>query len=143
MLNTLQLEIVKEIINIGVGKSAEVLNSMIQSHISLNVPEVKIINFGQINDFVDYFDDDNYSIITLPFNGEISGFSKLIMPSMHAVKLVEAFVGQTGAQMDMDSLKIDKLDYEDYFIPMQKEIADLGVKQSNLEIQKQYYPIRP
>ena len=34
MLDSLHIEILKEIINVGVGKSAEVLNTMIQSIMS-------------------------------------------------------------------------------------------------------------
>lgn len=109
ILDSLQIEILKEIINIGVGKSAEVLNTMIQSHVLLEVPEVKIIQAGKYNDFIDYFEDDNYAVITLPFNGDLQGFSKLIMSSDHAAKLVDAFIGNSGENMDMDSLRIDIL----------------------------------
>ncbi|NOQ25263.1 MAG: chemotaxis protein CheC [Bacteroidales bacterium] len=109
MLNALQIEILKEIINIGVGKSAEVLNSMIQSHILLDVPEVKIVEYSEYDKFVHTFEDTDYSVITLPFNGELNGFSKLIMSSDHAAKLVDAFIGKSGASLDMDSLKIDIL----------------------------------
>lgn len=109
MLNSLQIEILKEIINVGVGKSAEVLNRMIQSHIILDVPEVKIINYSEYNNFVNTFEDTDYSVITLPFNGELTGSSKLIMSSDHAAKMVDAFIGKIGASMDMDSLKIDIL----------------------------------
>ena len=109
MLDSLQIEILKEVINIGVGKSAEVLNTMIQSHILLEVPEVKIIKYGEYNDFIGYFEDTNYAVITLPFNGDLNGFSKLIMSSDHAAKLVDAFIGRSGENMDMDSLRIDIL----------------------------------
>lgn len=109
MLDSLQIEILKEVINIGVGKSAEVLNTMIQSHILLEVPEVKIIKYGEYNDFIGYFEDANYAVITLPFNGDLNGFSKLIMSSDHAAKLVDAFIGKSDANMNMDSLRIDIL----------------------------------
>ena len=82
---------------------------MIQSHIILDVPEVKIIKYGEYNTFVKHFDDTNYAVITLPFNGELNGFSKLIMSSDHAAKLVDAFIGKIGINMDMDSLRIDIL----------------------------------
>lgn len=109
MLNSLQIEILKEVINVGVGKSAEVLNRMIQSHILLDVPEVRIIKYSEYNNFVYTFEDTDYSVITLPFNGELNGSSKLIMSSDHAAKMVDAFIGKSGASMDMDSLKIDIL----------------------------------
>lgn len=109
MLDSLQIEILKEVINIGVGKSAELLNTMIQSHILLDVPEVKIIKYDNYNSFVEHFDEADYAVITLPFNGELNGFSKLIMTSDHAAKLVDAFIGKSGAGIDMDSLRIDIL----------------------------------
>jgi chemotaxis protein CheC len=109
MLNPLQIEILKEVINIGVGKSAELLNTMVQSHIKLDVPEVKIVQFNEYSDFVNYFDEENYAVITLPFNGELNGFSKLILSSDHAAKLVNAFIGKSGTNLDMDSLRVDIL----------------------------------
>ncbi|OFX83624.1 MAG: hypothetical protein A2W99_15455 [Bacteroidetes bacterium GWF2_33_16] len=109
MLNPLQIEILKEVINIGVGKSAELLNTMVQSHIKLDVPEVKIVEFSEYSDFVNYFEEENYAVITLPFNGELNGFSKLILSSDHAAKLVNAFIGKSGTNLDMDSLRVDIL----------------------------------
>jgi chemotaxis protein CheC len=109
MLNTLQLEVLQEVINIGVGKGAEVLNTMVQSHISLEVPEVKLFGSNEYDQFVDIFGETTYSIITLPFNGELNGFSKLIMSSEHAAKLVDAFIGKHGASIEMDSLRVDIL----------------------------------
>ncbi|HOP03148.1 MAG TPA: hypothetical protein PL017_00935 [Tenuifilaceae bacterium] len=109
MLNEIHLEALKEIINIGVGKGAEVLNTMVQSHISLEVPEVKVFGSDEYNNFVDHFTETDYSIITLPFNGELNGFSKLIMSSEHAAKMVDAFIGKHGASIEMDSLRVDIL----------------------------------
>jgi chemotaxis protein CheC len=109
MLNPLQIEILKEVINIGVGKSAELLNTMVQSHIKLDVPEVKIVQFNEYSDFFNYFEEENYAVITLPFNGELNGFSKLILSSDHAAKLVNAFIGKSGTNLDMDSLRVDIL----------------------------------
>ncbi len=109
MLNEIHLEALKEIINIGVGKGAEVLNTMVQSHISLEVPEVKVFGSDEYTSFVDHFVETDYSIITLPFNGELNGFSKLIMSSEHAAKMVDAFIGKHGASIEMDSLRVDIL----------------------------------
>jgi chemotaxis protein CheC len=109
MLNPLQIEILKEVINIGVGKSAELLNTMVQSHIKLDVPEVKIVEFNEYSDFVNYFEEENYAVITLPFNGDLNGFSKLILSSDHAAKMVNAFIGKSGTNLDMDSLRVDIL----------------------------------
>ena len=109
MLSPLHIEVLQEIINIGVGKGAEVLNTMVQSHISLEVPEVKVFGSDEYKQFVDFFVETDYSIITLPFNGELNGFSKLIMSSEHAAKLVDAFIGKHGASIEMDSLRVDIL----------------------------------
>jgi chemotaxis protein CheC len=109
MLNSIHIEVLKEIINIGVGKGAEVLNTMVQSHILLEVPEVKVFGSDEYEAFQEFFGETSYSIITLPFNGELNGFSKLIMSSEHAAKMVDAFIGKHGASMEMDSLRVDIL----------------------------------
>jgi peroxiredoxin len=49
------------------------------------------------------------------------------------------FVVRTNLNNVMGDLVIEKLDYEDYFIPMQQEIAQLSLRQSNLDIQRQFF----
>ena len=45
-----QMEALREIINIGVGKSASMLNTMLNSHIILQVPTLKVFNISELND---------------------------------------------------------------------------------------------
>ena len=47
-LNELQLDYLKEIINIGIGKSANLLNQVVKNKVVLKVPVVQIIKIEEI-----------------------------------------------------------------------------------------------
>jgi chemotaxis protein CheC len=104
-LSPLNNDTLKEILNIGVGKSADILNSMLGSHIKLNVPEVKIVTELKHEMFPDIYKD--YAIVNLPFKGEISGTAKMLFPSEGALKMVKLLTGDDTE--DFDAVKIEAL----------------------------------
>lgn len=86
-----QLDFLKEIFNIGVGKGARVLNTMLNSHIILHVPEIHIADNPR-----DLFPsrEAKVSSVALPFDGSVKGSCRLIFPSPSAMKLVENVTGR-------------------------------------------------
>lgn len=100
-----QLEAIKELCNIGVGKGAAVLNTMLSCHIKLNVPHVQIISSKDFNNELRSFaKDSNISAVALAFQGLISGSAQLMFPTETASSLVAVLVGE-GDDLDMDALK--------------------------------------
>lgn len=100
-----QLEAVKELCNIGVGKGAAVLNTMLSCHISLNVPNVQIISSKDFREELRFFaKDSSISSVSLAFQGKISGSAQLIFPTETASSLVAVLVDESD-DMDMDALR--------------------------------------
>ncbi len=80
-ITTRQLESIKELCNIGVGKGAAVLNTMLSSHISLKVPSVEIISSLDFKDVLKRdFTLGSISAVELGFDGEITGVAQLLFP---------------------------------------------------------------
>lgn len=100
-----QLEAVKELCNIGVGKGAAVLNTMLSCHIRLNVPNIDIISSRDFRDELRSFvKESTISAVSLAFQGRISGSAQLIFPTETASALVAVLVGE-GDGLDMDALR--------------------------------------
>jgi len=51
-LDEIQTDALKELINIGVGNGAEVLNQMFDSHIELNVPDIHILKPSEVSSYL-------------------------------------------------------------------------------------------
>ena len=99
-----QLEAIKELFNIGVGKGAAVLNTMLSSHITLKVPFIKVISSFDFRDELKSFTQGSISAVELDFEGRISGAAQLLFPKETASSLVAVLVGE-GEDMDMDTLR--------------------------------------
>lgn len=100
-----QIEALRELINIGVGKSASILNTMLNSHIILQVPLLKILNISELNDEVKTFSKGKLSTVILKFEGPFSGSAELIFPCETAMILVNSLVGENPIGMDFDSIR--------------------------------------
>lgn len=104
------LDVIQEMINIGVGNAANLLNSLSGKHVKLSVPEVKIIKLGQLLDFFSsYYILQNLSSVTLTFSGPLSGSTKLIFSTEAATKLVVAFTNEDQDELDFDEIQAETL----------------------------------
>lgn len=100
-----QLEAIKELCNIGVGKGASVLNTMLSCHISLSIPNIKIVSSEDFGKELKLFAGDNsISAVSLGFEGKISGSAQLMFPTETASSLVAVLVGEDD-DLDMDALR--------------------------------------
>ena len=96
-----------EIINIGVGKAAQILNTILQSHIVLSVPRITLCTLNEVEKQMNELYPSNLCSTTISFKGVIEGDAELVFPSSDASKLVGIFAGdQDGLETeDMDTLK--------------------------------------
>jgi chemotaxis protein CheC len=105
-----QLEALKELINIGVGKGADVLNSMLSSHILLNVPYVRILTTRELILELTQLETVFCSSVDLGFKGDFSGRSQLLFSTEAADKLVAALTGGIpDAEGDLDAIRTGTL----------------------------------
>jgi chemotaxis protein CheC len=105
-----QLDALQELINIGVGRAANLLNEMVDSHIHLEIPFVKILTANQAyQELASRFQNNNLSSVKLGFTGSFCGTAGLIFPTESASKLVSVLTGEEAGSADLDAVKIGTL----------------------------------
>lgn len=105
-----QLDIFQEMINIGVGRAANLLNSLSGKHVALAVPSIKVLKYQELIIELDSIGTkDDLSCVILMFSGEISGSSCLIFSTEQASKLVLAFTGTQTLDLDFDEIQAETL----------------------------------
>ncbi len=111
MMTPLQLDILRELINIGIGQAAGVLNQMTRTHIRLSVPELLILTPETVPVHCLLADVSQLvSAIELPFQGPFTGMAVLAFPIASAGRLVSIVVGEESPSgVDMDSLRLATL----------------------------------
>jgi chemotaxis protein CheC len=104
VLSDRQLDMVKEIINIGVGQAAASLNDLVDSHIELSLPEIELMSIKDIeSDHLDLFHSE-LSSVHLPFSGHFAGTAMLTFPTEDAIKLVSALTGEDSSPSGLDAV---------------------------------------
>ena len=106
-----QRDALQEIINIGVGRGASVLNTMLNSHIVLKVPFVDIVSSAKLKNELEGMGGKKFASINMAFKGEFSGNTQLVFPTQSASKLVDVLVGDESglSDMDMDAIRAGTL----------------------------------
>lgn len=103
-----QHDLLKELINIGVGKAAGLINQMVSTHVQLELPEVRMLGTQDMAEYLGRSGDEILSTVRLAFRGAFSGWTGLVFPKPTASWLVSQLIGQElgDASMDLDSLRI-------------------------------------
>jgi chemotaxis protein CheC len=97
-----QIDALKEMVNIGVGHAAGVLNAMLNSRVQLHVPVVEMMSYAELQSKIQSMGHGNLSSVRLGFRGPFSGNASLVFPTEGAVKLVSIL---TGVEADSSALK--------------------------------------
>ena len=104
-----QLDALREIINIGVGKAAGMLNELTETHIDLQVPMIKVFAVHDIDKEFDNLIGQSISAVQLMFKGSFAGTSSLVFPPESAHKLVDLLTGTGDSGEDFNALKLGTL----------------------------------
>ena len=108
-LDEKQIDAITEIINIGIGKGAAILNTMLHSHIHLNVPQVNVLLPDELIHEMKKYGENNLAVVDLSFQGSFTGNANLVFPEESASRLVKACTGEEDCDSDMDSLRAGTL----------------------------------
>lgn len=109
-LNFEQIDALQELVNIGVGHAASVLNEMVESHIKLQIPFVRILSPLDLkNNLSESFNGDKLSAVRLGFKGSFTGTAQLVFPRDSAALLVSILTGEEPGTPDLDAVKIGTL----------------------------------
>lgn len=104
-----QIDALTELMNIGVGRAAGMLNEMVDSPIELHVPSVKILAAGELMGELEQSSEESLSSVRLGFGGPIEGTAMLLFPTDSAAKLVGALTGEEPGTPDLDALRAGTL----------------------------------
>lgn len=102
------VDAIRELINIGVGRAAGMLNEITQCPIILQVPLISIESLEQISS--DH--DENtppLSTVSLHFQGPMSGIAALMFPQKSAALLVTLMTREGDDAGDLDAMRIETL----------------------------------
>lgn len=108
-ITPVQIDILKELINIGIGRAAGVLNEMINFHVQLTVPLVKVLTHSALMAEMEEFGSSRVASVQLGFMGPFSGTAALVFPPDSASKLVEVLTGEEPGTPDLDSVRAGTL----------------------------------
>ena len=108
-LTEYQDDVLRELINIGIGNAAGVLNQMVQSHVTLQAPEIRLIARSELADQPSSCGWGRGVAIRIPFGGSFEGVTALIFSQESAATLVNLLVGESPLDMDMHSLRVGTL----------------------------------
>ncbi len=103
------IDALTELINIGVGRAAGTLNQMLEAHVQLQVPSIKIFPYSQIEKILNNVATMSLSVVSLTFKGSFSGTALLAFPSDSASNLVNILAGEESDISDLDSIRIGAL----------------------------------
>ncbi len=95
ILTPLQLDVLQELINIGVGRAAGMLNRMVSTHIQLQVPELVVLSVRELISRYGTRKQEIFSAVQLEFSGNFSGVSALLFPPDSACRLVNIILGNS------------------------------------------------
>jgi chemotaxis protein CheC len=105
-----QLDALQELINIGVGRAASLLNEMLDSHICLEIPFVTVLTASEAyQELATRFERDSLASVKLGFTGSFCGTAGLIFPTESASTLVAVLTGEEPGSADLDAVKIGTL----------------------------------
>ena len=104
-----QIDTLKELVNIGMGQAAGVLNEMVSAHIKLSVPLVEIVSLSGLNHKLQLLSKDRLAKVQINFNGPFSGTAAMVLAPASAVNLVATLTGEQPGTPDLDSVRAGTL----------------------------------
>ena len=105
ILTPYQEDTIKELFNIGMGHAAGALSDIINVHIELSIPSIRIAKFIDLESGNEHLGRGNYSSVRMNFKGFVNGTAALVFPPDSALKLIATVTEEKLETPDMDSLK--------------------------------------
>lgn len=108
-LDDVKIDALQEMVNIGVGRAAAILNAMLHAHVGLSVPKVEILLPEELAPRVRDLGKGTLSIVRLGFKGSFSGMASLVFSSDSAARLVAHITEEEDLGYDLDAIRIGTL----------------------------------
>jgi chemotaxis protein CheC len=107
-LNSLQIDVLKEIGNIGAGNAATALSKMIAKRIDMDVPKVNILEFKNVAELVG---GPEVEVIGIYFkvNGDINGSIMVLLDKKSAKLLTNLLMSRNDEGTELDEMDFSAL----------------------------------
>jgi chemotaxis protein CheC len=109
LLNNEQLDLFTELINIGVGKAAKLLNELISSPIKLSIPKIIVERPIDLVKKLKPGKSTTYYAVKLQFEGSFNGITEIVFPSESGNNLVSILTGEEPYSDELDGLRAGTL----------------------------------
>jgi chemotaxis protein CheC len=103
------VDAIRELINIGVGRAAGMLNDITSCSISLEIPSIQIVDFVHLSQAKCAGKDTALSTVSLNFRGPMSGLAALVLPPESAAHLVMLMTRENEDAGELDAIRIETL----------------------------------
>ena len=102
-LNYQQLDMLKEMGNIGASHAATYLSQMLMSEIEMTVPEVSVIDISEVNK---YFGEEVSAMVVFEIQGDIqpAGYIVCHFPKSSAIRLTNTMLGSTDEDREFNEM---------------------------------------
>ncbi|MBZ8180360.1 MAG: chemotaxis protein CheC [Oscillatoria sp. PMC 1051.18] len=105
-----QIDAIQELVNIGVGRAASVLNEMLEASIRLQVPYIKVKSPLELEtEMENRLGLEQIAAVRQDFSGSFSGIAELVFPTDSASMLAAILTGEEPGTPDLDAVKISTL----------------------------------
>lgn len=108
-IDSMQVDVLKEIGNIGAGNATTALSAMVNGKVDMNVPKVALLEFKDLPDTVGGAENIVVGIL-ITLEGEINGMMMFMMEQKSAYRLVNILLGkppedENFTEMELSALK--------------------------------------
>lgn len=90
-----QRDAIREFFNIGIGKSAQILNEMFQSHVILKIPDVRLISSAERYEGKGIEPDRAVSYVEMSFHGDLDGKAFLLFNDQDLPVLLQPLISES------------------------------------------------
>ena len=108
-LDNEQLDALSEVFNIGVGKAAAALSTLIHDEVLLAVPQVSVVTVSEAVQHLGATGLREMYGVRQPFAGVINGDALLIFPSEQSLELVRIAAGGAATAATLDTVAHDAM----------------------------------
>lgn len=105
-LTDAQLDVLKQLINVGVEQAAEILNAMIPSQVHMQVPLVQPISSDEE---AKQLNKQEQVTVQLGFHGALNGAGTLVLPAQSAGKLTTALTDEAATSTGFAQLQSEAI----------------------------------
>jgi len=100
------LDALTEFVGLGVGRAADVLNTMLKSHIALSVPAIRVVTAEELESALGLTSGSRLAAVEMGYSGGLKGSVELIFTATDASILVDFIAGSAlYADEDFDAIR--------------------------------------